>query len=627
LHIEVGAGDSGEDIVQRLKLPPVGGENYPKAVIVLIGTTSLSDDGQQHIPARLVQLFGRGLAKAVAGDHALVIDASKGDEAAAALSGAVFDASDNALLIKVGEGSQRGHGSTATDSNGSTGSAEVNTNGSGGGTSTTPEIRYSRYITVKDETSIADVINKIVSQLAKNLPALTLLVNDEAAAKVVVVNSVRRRCPVMVVKGSGGLADQICTEWEKKLDYLQDLATRKPEDNTTISAPFIEDVSLDEIIAEGDLHFLAIDDTPEKLALYIKQRFEAITLLDNVSKQQKVYSNTANRQQKVFRWQQNVILALGVLITGLATVQTIFNQSPQGIPVFAIDSVHFLLVALPALVTVLIAGANRFNPGSRWVMLRTASEIYKREMFRYRTRTGIYSDVQVALNKTAREAILTRTLESTSKQWIENNLDSSSFLALLDTPTKPLSIHLTPEEYIQERLIGQLSFYSRNIKKLERRLQFLQWFILVLGGVTTILGALNIAFPIAFITALATALGGYLEYTQVSNTLKQYKHVSVTLASLQNWWDGLGDDQADPLNVDRLVDHVETTLQTEQAGWVQQMQAALTELRAQQVKQDGTSSKDKSSFDQQNDQSPGANNGKDAAGDDHQDNVPPGDQR
>src|SRR6266568_674027 len=106
LHIEVGAGDSGEDIVQRLKLPPVGGENYPKAVIVLIGTTSLSDDGPQHIPARLVQLFGRGLAKAVAGDHALVIDASKGDEAAAALSGAVFDASDNALLIKVGEGSQ-----------------------------------------------------------------------------------------------------------------------------------------------------------------------------------------------------------------------------------------------------------------------------------------------------------------------------------------------------------------------------------------------------------------------------------------------------------------------------------------------------------------------------------------
>ena len=91
-------------------------------------------------------------------------------------------------------------------------------------------------------------------------------------------------------------------------------------------------------------------------------------------------------------------------------------------------------------------------------------------------------------------------------------------------------------------------------------------------------------------TALATALVTYLEYNQVANTLKQYNHAILTLTNIQNWWVALEDAQADQANIDKLVNYVETTLQTEQVGWVQQMQTALTELRAQQAKQGEDSS-------------------------------------
>jgi hypothetical protein len=117
----------------------------------------------------------------------------------------------------------------------------------------------------------------------------------------------------------------------------------------------------------------------------------------------------------------------------------------------------------------------------------------------------------------------------------------------------------------------------------------LQWLILGLGGLATLLAALHLDLIITITTASATALATYLAYNQVSNTLKQYNHAILSLTNIKNWWIALEDNQADPANIDKLVEYVETTLQSEQAGWVQQMQSALTELRAQQAQQ-GTDS-------------------------------------
>jgi hypothetical protein len=149
--------------------------------------------------------------------------------------------------------------------------------------------------------------------------------------------------------------------------------------------------------------------------------------------------------------------------------------------------------------------------------------------------------------------------------------------------------YLPPNRYIIDRLDNQVAYYKKSSLKLGRKLSSLQWLILGLSGIATFLAALHFDLIITVTTASATALATYLEYNQVSNTLKQYNQAILSLTNIKNWWISLGYDQADQSNVDKLVEYVETNLQSENAGWVQQMQVALTELRTQQAKQ-GTDS-------------------------------------
>ena len=51
---------------------------------------------------------------------------------------------------------------------------------------------------------------------------------------------------------------------------------------------------------------------------------------------------------------------------------------------------YYAVLVIPIVVSVAIAGGNRFKPGSKWLLMRAAAESVKREIFRYRTRSGDY---------------------------------------------------------------------------------------------------------------------------------------------------------------------------------------------------------------------------------------------
>src|SRR5262249_2001271 len=74
------------------------------------------------------------------------------------------------------------------------------------------------------------------------------------------------------------------------------------------------------------------------------------------------------------------ILLLGVLATLLALVHEQWSN----------PALHWAVVTVPILISVLIALANRRAAGKRWVLLRAAAEATKTEIYRYRTRTGGY---------------------------------------------------------------------------------------------------------------------------------------------------------------------------------------------------------------------------------------------
>jgi len=62
-----------------------------------------------------------------------------------------------------------------------------------------------------------------------------------------------------------------------------------------------------------------------------------------------------------------------------------------------------------------------------------------------------------------------------------------------------------------------------------------------------------------------------------------YNQMATDLENVNGWWQALSpDDQADPVNLDKLVDHGERVLESELDGWVQKMHDALATLRKDQ---------------------------------------------
>jgi SMODS and SLOG-associating 2TM effector domain 1/Protein of unknown function (DUF4231) len=255
------------------------------------------------------------------------------------------------------------------------------------------------------------------------------------------------------------------------------------------------------------------------------------------------------------------------------------------------DLLHVVIVIVPITMAILVAAANRFNTGNKWVVLRVSAEAIKQEIFRYRTRAASYIDPQMP--ELSREATLASKIESISRHLMQTDVNLSALRPDADSITPPMNgttgTHdgysvLTPERYISLRLVDQYTYYQRKTIRLERQLRLLQWSIYILGGVGTLLAAIGLDLWIALTTALVTACTTYLGYQQLENTLIKYNQAATDLANVQGWWMALSlDERANQQNVDKLVEHTEKILAGELTGWVQEMHNALAELRTQQA--------------------------------------------
>jgi SLOG in TRPM, prokaryote/SMODS and SLOG-associating 2TM effector domain 1/Protein of unknown function (DUF4231) len=561
----------------------VSGEETLEVVILILGRTNISGDS---LEARLSQLFDRGLAPALAKKRALIIDRTADGGVVKVLSSALRDrvVSRTTFLLRI------------VSSHENPASAQVDED---------QLFNTTRFVTVKGK-NLDDEINKtyeVIQELSKGIPMLTILVNGSPTAECEVVKCVRRASQIFIIEGSGDLADTIQQAWQNKQKHIADLSRWDAEgpNGPQPTPPFVADMLLADILAEGDLRFFAITDEPERLERTIDVRLNYETILAQAQAQRQMYSEDANRQKTLFERQQLWILFLGVFITVLAAFQAFSQQMRWDVPLMSLGSIKlgledlltYVLIALPVGLTLLIAGANHSKHAEKWVTMRAISETFKQEMFRYRTRTGSYSDIQIFRGKTARENMLANRLQAITTQWLENNLDYALFPApnqsFAKQSTGALSLYLPPSGYITERLDNQLNFYTKNSQELGRKLTRIRWWILIVGALAALLAALHLVLVIIVTIAVAGALTTYLEYNQVANTLKQYNQAALSLINIKNWWVALGTDQADQKNIDKLVDLVEITLQTESSGWVQQLQSALARLHTQQAKQDENS--------------------------------------
>jgi hypothetical protein len=314
------------------------------------------------------------------------------------------------------------------------------------------------------------------------------------------------------------------------------------------------------------------------------------------------YDQNAIIAQKRFFRLRKWILALGVVATILALVHS--TLEPIEIPwVVQVNFyLNFLVIATPILVSLLLAGSVKFERGVSWVLLRNSAEAIKKEIYRYRARVEIYSQKKQEKKEEIEppEVKLARKVKRVGERLMKTQVNRSG-LTPYEGKLPPQYgaardddgfSDLEPEKYLAWRLEDQLNWYQKKALVLDKQLQRLQWLIYILGGVGTFLAAVGLEIWIAVTIALVGALTTFLEFKRVETTLTAYNQAATDLDSIHTWWHALPDedkkDEKKQENFEKLVKNTEAVIQSEHAGWVQEMRDALAELYEEAESSDET---------------------------------------
>lgn len=309
-----------------------------------------------------------------------------------------------------------------------------------------------------------------------------------------------------------------------------------------------------------------------------------------------LYDYNAGRFQKKFGHMQSGILLLAVLATLFALSQTqlqLVGWLDEGSIYDHLLRVFIILI--PISVSVLISASNRFKAGNKWIYLRVAAEEIKQELYRYRTRTGLYSKAQT--RKINADSKLANRLKNITRRLMGTEVNLAGLQPPSDKQIPPTFAtakgddgfgKLSSQQYLEFRLKDQLAYYSSKTRKLDKELKRYQWGIYIFGGIGTFLAAIGLELWIALTTALAGAFTTFLQFKQTENLLVAYNRAAGDLENVLTWWLSLSPaEKRIEQNFDRLVQLTENVLGSENSGWIQQMQDMLDELSESQAEKQG----------------------------------------
>ncbi len=542
-----------EEILKALAIPPY------KALILIIGG---ADSVDEKLKPRLIQLFSRGIARAAASASAVIIDGGTQSGVMEMMGQGVADRGFQASLIGVAP------------------AGLVTYPGSEANADTHLDPNHSHFVLVDGNVwgSELPTIFNLAKALMSKAPGVVILASGGANAGNELIHAVRQNLKVIVVEGSGGLADEVAAACKQK-------------------PTLPEDPMMAEIIADGRIEIHLLTNSVKGAERLIIRELGGDDVLMQAWEHFADYDLNAGLQQKRSDRLQKAIIIIGLLGTALALIRQVTHPGsapPKNIgPVNYADFwwyVYYVLILVPITLTILISAANKFKQGSKWLLLRASAETIKREIYQYRARAAYYKEDGKLPSPEQR---LSQKVEDVTRRAMQTEVNTSGLQPYeKDRPLPPkyaalegddgFSV-LTPDRYVEVRLEDQLNYFKKTALKLERQLKLFQWLILIIGGIGTFLAAINQQVWIALTTAAAAAITTFLGYRQTESSLMKYNQAKTDLDNVKAWWTALSaEEQANQDNVDLLVDHTELVLKSELDGWVQQMQNALAELRKDQ---------------------------------------------
>ncbi|MCB0210312.1 MAG: hypothetical protein KDJ52_13325, partial [Anaerolineae bacterium] len=264
----------------------------PSAVLVVVGDTQGLDETAH---AQLVQLFSRGVARAAASTNAVIIDGGRNSGIMALTGKSVADRGYQSPLVGVAPAGKI---------------IEPGATASGADNGREPLDPHHTYFVLTDGRQWGDendVMFELAETLGKEVPVIMVLVNGSDFTTDQVIRAIRNNWPVIVIKGSGGLADNIAS-----------LRQMRPG--------FIPDADLAEIIIDGNLHIFQLDGAIGAFERLLEQlasnrEGEGMETLELAWKMFAMYDANANRQQDSYNRGQTWALILGVVGTLLVLIQ------------------------------------------------------------------------------------------------------------------------------------------------------------------------------------------------------------------------------------------------------------------------------------------------------------------
>lgn len=212
------------------------------------------------------------------------------------------------------------------------------------------------------------------------------------------------------------------------------------------------------------------------------------------------------------------VIIISVIATLLAILSDVYRTNPLFGDLIG-KALRIFLIIVPITGSVVLALANRFQEGERWLALRTGAEDILRVIYVYRTVLSRYSSRDQWLEERLIE------IRRDALQKVKGNLALTPYIGTIpfirnskDDGFKDLPI----QEYIDHRLLFQVNNYTQKINDVQKVRTRLQVAIFALGGVGSLLAALSnitgygaLSIWVAFSTALAAALGSWLELRQL----------------------------------------------------------------------------------------------------------------
>ncbi len=307
-----------------------------------------------------------------------------------------------------------------------------------------------------------------------------------------------------------------------------------------------------------------LDPHPETVAETVHMAWARFDELDRAARQKQ----TRFRGLELTLLILAVVAALLAILTAASNVPVTIGKSPW---------LHILVILTPIGISIVGAYNSHFRDGNKWILLRGAAEAIKREIFRFRTQTGAYSDQQCL--GTSRQSKLAARMKDITSSLEQSEVNKMNLEPLSAQQHPERDRFLKPDEYVQARVQDQVDYFVSKTRKLSRELTWMQVAIYFVGGAGTLLAAIHLDLWVALATAIVIAFSTKLQADQVENSLVKYNQALASLRNIHAWWTALSPWEKNRRNnIDLLVDQTEKTLDSETAGWVQQMQSALDKL-------------------------------------------------